>query len=62
MIMPKEGEGPYICKNCGHTVFFPLYEGEKVLKVKIGLFGRLQFPKCPKCGSRKFERYMRWQA
>ena len=59
MIMPKEGEGHFICKNCNKRIVFPTPEGERV---KVGLFGLLQFPKCPECGSRKFKRDMRWQS
>lgn len=56
MRMPNEGEGNYICNRCGNRVVFPTPDGKKV---KIGPFGLLIFPKCPKCGNRKFKRDIR---
>ena len=44
MIMPKDTEGHFICTNCDHRMVFPTVEDDKVVKVKMGLFGQLQFP------------------
>ena len=52
MVIPKPGEGVYICENCKASITFPTEQNGKI--VKPGSL--LNKPVCPNCGGRKFKR------